>query len=131
MKNEYGVKMDCNGYAPSIVGTGDECYLCLCTPPQLVRHEIFHGTAFREKSKRLGLWCTLCPECHRNLHTALKQTPNCVPDDRLLKHDAMFNALSHYEWTIRQFIQEFGKTYFTDERITEDVKQHSTTGEIR
>lgn len=103
------MKLDKNGYAPTIVGTGEECFLCLCTPPQLVRHEIFHGEAFRDKSKELGLWCTLCPECHRITHFVDKRK------DRYLKHVGYINATSHYGWTDDEFRKHFGKIYITEQ----------------
>ena len=60
MTNEYGVKLDSNGYAPSIVQYDvDACYICYGCREKLDRHEIYGG-ANRQKSKRLGLWVTLC-----------------------------------------------------------------------
>lgn len=100
--------MDRNGYNPSIVGTGDECFLCL-KGGELVRHEIFHGP-YREKSKEYGLWCTLCPKCHWKLHNGNGK------DDRFLKHVGYTNAMSRYGWTNDEFRQLFGKIYITEDK---------------
>lgn len=59
MRNKFGILLDTNGYAPSLFPTGC-CYLCKCQPPQLVRHEVYHGS-LRKKSKAYGLWAELCP----------------------------------------------------------------------
>lgn len=67
-KNEYGEKLDSNGYAPSILSKSPACLICgrYCT----ARHEVFFGP-YRDKSKRLGLWANLCPWCHQNGVTAV------------------------------------------------------------
>ena len=45
MKNEHGIQLDRNGYAPSIVqDIEDRCERCGCGE-DLVRHEIFFGRA--------------------------------------------------------------------------------------
>ena len=58
MTNEYGVTLDRNGYAPSIVQDIDGCWFCKTQQGKLDRHEIYHG-AYRKKSKALGLWALL------------------------------------------------------------------------
>ena len=51
----------------SIVQTNlDECFRCLKVPVE--KHEIFYGTAERQKSKDWGMVVALCPECHRKVH---------------------------------------------------------------
>ena len=67
MTNEYGVTLDRNGYAPSIVQDIEGCYYCETQCGKLDRHEVFHG-ASRKKSKALGLWVLLCHDCHMTLH---------------------------------------------------------------
>ena len=66
MTNEYGAPLDRNGYAPSILQDDNSyCLICLGNGynDPLNRHEVFGGP-FREKSKRLGLWCCLCHSRH-------------------------------------------------------------------
>jgi hypothetical protein len=65
MKNEWGAELDRNGYAPSIVQADtSKCFLCQRSGVKLDRHEIF-GNAMRSKSKRMGLWVSLChTPCH-------------------------------------------------------------------
>ena len=62
--NEYGEKLDSNGYAPSILHDKPVCLIC--GRYGTARHEVYFGSAYRAKSKRLGLWVTLCPWCHQN-----------------------------------------------------------------
>lgn len=53
-RNEYGTKLDKNGYAPTLFPCEDgTCYRCHNTV-QTARHEIFGG-ALRSKSKQFGL----------------------------------------------------------------------------
>lgn len=104
MKNEYGVKLDSNGYAPSIVMAykDDACFLC-DSMGDLLRHEIFNG-ALREKSKALGCWVVVCPACHDRLHREA--------DQRLqLKQIGQRYAMAWYDWDEQKFIEEFGKNY--------------------
>ena len=67
--NEYGEKLDSNGYAPSILHDKPVCLIC--GRYGTARHEVYFGRAYRAKSKRLGLWVTLCPWCHQNGPTAI------------------------------------------------------------
>ena len=106
MKNEYGITLDKNGYAPSVVdyyGTViDRCYACDWRG-DLVRHEVFNGSN-RQKSKALGLWVLLCPRCHMDVHDH--------PDKwKWLKVTAQRQAMAHYGWTIEEFRERFGKNY--------------------
>ena len=114
MTNEYGAPLDRNGYAPSILQDDDSyCLICLGNVynDPLNRHEVFGGP-FREKSKRLGLWCCLChsrhhqhgPESvHQNAETALQ-----------LKKLAQHTAMEKYGWSAKDFIREFGKNYLEE-----------------
>lgn len=61
--NEYGERLDSNGYAPSILSQSPTCLICGWY--RTARHEVFFGP-YRDKSKRLGLWANLCPWCHQN-----------------------------------------------------------------
>lgn len=51
--NEYGEKLDSNGYAPSILHDKPVCLIC--GRYGTARHEVYFGSAYRAKSKRLGL----------------------------------------------------------------------------
>lgn len=105
--NEYGVKLDRNGYAPSILQTdAGLCYVCW-RHTETARHEIFFGKGRREKSKRLGLWANLCPRCHHLAHNEYKYNLN-------LKQNAQEAAMEVYLWDIPRCIKELGKNYLED-----------------
>ena len=57
------MKLDKNGYAPSIMQEKEECFVTKRNYG-LIRHEIYFGTANREISKRNGFWLNLIPELH-------------------------------------------------------------------
>ncbi len=101
MVNEYGVQLDRNGYAPSILPT-EGCANCK-RETDLVRHEIFHGS-LRQKSKAYGLWVTLCPACHMKLHDNAAM-------DRGLKKVGETAAILHYDWSVKDFRDRFFKNY--------------------
>ena len=109
MKNEYGVKLDKNGYAPSIIQEDESrCWLCGEGGDNLNRHEVFGG-AFREKSKRLGLWVNLHHSpCHVYGEHEVHQDPE---KNRALKAAAQRAAMEAYGWSIEDFRFEFGKNY--------------------
>lgn len=98
--------MDSNGYIPSILQADtDVCYLCGRSHEKLDRHEVYGG-ALRQKSKRLGLWVTLCHStCHLNgVHRH--------GDIALwLKEKAQKEAMEYYGWTVEDFRKEFYKSY--------------------
>lgn len=112
MKNEFGEDLDRNGYAPSIVQWDGEnyCYMCYAngsTDP-LNRHEIFGG-AYREKSKRLGLWVYLChSKCHQYGNRSVHQNAGI---NLFLKRIGQTVAMREYGWSKEDFIREFGKNY--------------------
>lgn len=107
MKNEYGVKLDSNGYAPSIMQyQSDECYLCF-SGRDLVRHEPIGGP-YRAKSKRLGLWVHLCTRCHEKVHSSSLMG---IRWGMMLKKAAQECAEFHLKWSTEQFVEEFGKSY--------------------
>lgn len=107
MKNEYGVELDRNGYAPSIMkvygSTEARCYMC-GRQGTLQRHEIYGG-AYREKSKAYGLWVNLCPDCHHYIHF--------VDANRKLelREHGQRAAQKHYGWFNEEFRERFGKCY--------------------
>ncbi len=104
MKNEHGIQLDRNGYAPSIVQTvEDRCERCGCGG-ELARHEIFYGPN-RQKSKEEGLWVSLCPSCHMQLHAEAKAY------DLFLKQNGQKTAMRTYAWTVADFRARFGKNW--------------------
>ena len=104
MKNEYGITLGRNGYAPSIVQSGEECFFC-GAESDLIRHEIYFGVANRDRSKALGCWVHLCPNCHTKLHEHRDNS------DRTLKEFAQGCAMTHYGWTVEEFRLHFGKSW--------------------
>ena len=94
------------GYKPSIVQrvTDQRCFLCGRCDGKLDRHEIFHG-AYREKSKELGLWVTLCHPCHMVLHHMGRSY------DSRLKRIGQTVAMREYKLSIESFRKLFGKNY--------------------
>lgn len=110
MENEYGAKLDRNGYAPSILSTTDECFLCGRTSVKLDRHEVY-GAALRTKSKNLGCWCLLCHEpCHL---TTIHQN---AEKRRKLKALCQGIAMIRYDWSTEEFIKRFGRNYLDADR---------------
>lgn len=108
MKNEYGVTLDRNGYAPSLLEWREgECLICGRVRP-LQRHEVFHGSLYRERSKNLGCWVNICDDCHRAIH----QTATFK--ERALKRLVQKAAMKHYGWSIADFRQRFGKNYLEE-----------------
>ena len=107
MTNEYGVKLDSNGYAPSVIDLfeSNKCFLCWCGG-DLVRHEVFHGPN-RAKSKALGCWIRLCPTCHSIVHSEGRW-------DRHLKRVGQRAAMNHYNWTTNDFRRHFGRNYLEE-----------------
>lgn len=104
MTNEYGVKLDSNKYAPSIFGEQSECYLC-GNMEDLVRHEVFHGTANRAISKKYGCWVLLCARCHHDLHNRRPEV------DWKLHRVGQIKAMEYYGWSIDDFRERFGKSW--------------------
>lgn len=109
MTNIYGAKLDQNGYAPSIMylpndGDADGCFVC-GNGGDLARHEIYFGTAYRNRSKELGLWIRVCPACHDEIHNGDKDL------DRQLKELAQEHAMNYYGWNVQDFRNRFGKNW--------------------
>lgn len=105
MTNIYGVKLDRNGYAPSILNEQEgECFVC-GAGGDLVRHEVYYGTAYRSRSKELGAWVNVCPECHAAIHDKVDDL------DKQLKEIAQMKAMLYYGWSIPEFRNRFGKNW--------------------
>lgn len=103
MKNDYGIKLDSNGYAPTIMQSAERCYMC-GRSGLLARHEIF-GNAYRDKSKAFGLWIWICPDCHHEVHFV-------HADQRIwLREQGQITAQRHYGWNDNEFREKFGRSY--------------------
>jgi hypothetical protein len=108
--NQYGEKLDRNGYAPSLfLGEEGECWLCHRQGPT-ERHECF-GAALRSKSKELGLWVNLCGSCHRTGKNAVHQSEKTA---KRIKNMAQRIAMTRYGWTEEEFINHFYKSFLED-----------------
>lgn len=105
--NEYGEPLDRNGYARSLIQHGDSCHICHRIDKKLDRHECFGG-AYRQKSKRLGLWVLLCHDsCHTGRY-GVHQDPDAALYMHRLGQEVAMNA---YGWNTQEFIKQFGKNY--------------------
>lgn len=104
MTNEYGQKLDRNGYAPSIAVQEGCCPICGRRDRPLQRHEAFHG-ANRDKAKRLGCWLYICDICHDRLHH------HDASLDLYVKRLMQEISMEHYGWSIEEFRNEWGKNY--------------------
>lgn len=58
------MKLDRNGYAPSIMQGEEECFVTKARNTKLDRHEIYFGTANRKISKENGFWVYLTLALH-------------------------------------------------------------------
>lgn len=97
-----------NGYSDSILQTDmTVCFLCGRRDRKLDRHEVWGG-AYRSKSKRLGLWVLLC---HDDCHEGSNGVHRNADKSRRLREYAEKKALDQYDWTVQDFIREFGKNY--------------------
>lgn len=121
MKNEYGARLDRNGYAPSIIQIGrfdlfgdeqdpDRCYLCGRRQgygylERLERHEPWGGNPNRQRSKELGLWVCLCGECHQVVVHGRN-----AEERRELQKDAQRAAMLRYGWSREEWIRRFGRS---------------------
>lgn len=103
-KNEYGIPLDKNGYAPSLMQHDQCCYICMALTA--ARHEVYGGP-IRQKSKRLGLWLYLCPTHHDMMHAHPRKA-------LALKREMQRLAMAHYGWTTDRFICEIGRNYLED-----------------
>lgn len=104
--NEYGVKLDSNGYAPSLFSNepfrGYRCNRFGDT----ARLEIYGGSR-RSASKALGLWVTVCPDCHAAIHVSGILQYHYHKQGQLL-------AEAYYHWNHDDFRRRFYKNYLED-----------------
>lgn len=76
----------------------------------LVRHEIFFGTANRQKSIEYGLVVFIRPEDH-NMSAYGVHNRKGHEFDMYLKKMGQERAMDEYKWTTDEFIDIFGKSY--------------------
>ena len=107
MTNEYGEKLDRNGYAPSVL-TDDEtrCFLCGRRDQKIDRHEVFPGP-LRTKCKNLGIWVCLCRSCHQGSNGVHRNREKAM----YLKKAAQNRAMDYYGWSLEDWHREFGKSF--------------------
>ena len=107
MVNEFGEKLDRNGYSHSIVQRDlTRCFLCGRRTGKLDRHEPFNA-ALRQKSKRLGLWVVLCMDCHQGRDGVHRNADKAEE----LKWCAQRAAMNEYGWSMADWHREFGKSF--------------------
>lgn len=91
----------------------DYCFLCGKYNTPLDKHEVFHGTANRQKSKDLGIVVALCPACHRLVHS------NRKTDAKLQEFvQKIYEAQGHSR---EEFMSVFHKNYVRDEECLKEV----------
>lgn len=112
MLNEYGMRLDRNGYARSVL-QDDTCRCCKCgrRDRKLDRHEVFGG-ANRQKSKALGLWVVLC---HEDCHEGTRGVHQDAELRQALRAQSQLIAQDVYGWGEAEFVRRFGRSY-TEER---------------
>lgn len=103
-KEIYNPKLDCNGYAPSILQSEEECWVSHAKSG-LVRHEVFPASN-RDKSKYFGLWVYLTPYWHNMSNEGVHF--NKELDLKLRKY-----AQAEFEIHFPEldFVEIFGKNY--------------------
>lgn len=88
------------GKVKSIIQSDEKCYICGYIG-DLETHHCWHGSN-RKKADEDGLTVRLCRLCHSNLHDkGIK--------DRYLMEIAEKAYLSHYNKSIGDFIDRYGK----------------------
>lgn len=74
----------------------------------LVRHEVFFGTANRQKSIKYGLVVFLTPEMHNMSNVGVHFNRQF---DLQIKKIGQKTAMTEFGWSKEDFIREFGKSY--------------------
>lgn len=83
------------------------CYVC-GTTYNLHLHHIFEGMANRKQSEKWGCTVYLCGTHHNLSNEGVHFNKEL---DTLLKQECERWCLKTYEWTIEDFIKEFGRNY--------------------
>lgn len=90
-----------------------ECFLCgrNGADDPLDKHHIFGG-AYRAKSDRYGLTVYLChSRCHEKGKHAVHRDGEVM---RWLREFGQRKAMEENDWTVDDFIREFGKNYMNE-----------------
>lgn len=100
------MKLDRNGYAPSIMQADKTCFLTGADDEILCRHEIFFGTAHRRVSKANGFWIYVLPRLHN-------VDDGCIHRNQKLDLELKQLCQKKYEETHSraEFIELIGKNY--------------------
>lgn len=71
------------------------------------RHHVFGGI-YRKHSEQFKEYCVinLCPECHRFIHSS-----KGAETKRQLQCDIQYLAMDGNEWTLRDWMLLFGKSW--------------------
>ena len=91
----------------SIIQKGTNCYICEqlgFDTPGTDTHHIIHGTANRQISEEDGLTVRLCRYHHTRLHDKGEW-------DRELQYDAQMEWMEHYNKSIKDFRNRYGKSF--------------------
>lgn len=92
----------------------DSCWLCMrngASDP-LDRHHIFRGPN-RDKSEKYGLVVRLChSRCHLYGEKAVHRNAETM---RILHEYGQRKAMKENNWTVQDFIREFGRNYIDTE----------------
>lgn len=68
-------------------------------------HHVFGGS-YRKLSDYYGATVTLCPECHRYIHSA-----QGVEDKEQLQFEVQTELMDAYDWTIRDWLNIWNKSW--------------------
>jgi hypothetical protein len=115
------MKLDKNGYVPSIM-VKDPDICCLCgRGGDMARHEIYFGPN-RQASKANGFWVTVCPACHNMIHR-----------NRKIDLELKKMCQSHYEesHTRAEFMALIGRNYLEDDDEGDITETRLTAGRIQ
>ena len=92
------------------VNRSRRCYLCgrNGNGDPLERHHVFNG-AYRMKSERYGAVVDLCGRrCHRESTESVHRN---AAVNLALKEEFQRKIMAEQDWTVEQFVDEFGKNY--------------------
>lgn len=77
----------------------------------LEKHHVFFGRGLRAKSDKYGLVVKLCHWCHNEPPDGVHYNAD---SDRELRQMFQRIAMDENNWTIADFIREFGQNYLDD-----------------
>ena len=112
--NEYGMRLDLAGYAPSIMQSGylNRCYYCgqradFGCLGKLERVTPWGGKN-RKMSNRLGMWCKMHTFCAERIatYTYLQMA---------MQRKAQIVAMEYYDLSVKEFKEMFGRSEVEDE----------------